>query len=66
MVHRMLILLTSKEKHCLIIDERSHSGGNVYGEINVQKYGAHIFHTSNKGVWNFVNSINVYRVILRN
>ena len=48
-------------KKCLVIDKRSHLGGNVYCEniegINVHKYGAHIFHTSNKDVWNFVNSI---------
>ncbi len=48
-------------KRCLVIDKRSHLGGNVYCEnvegINVHKYGAHIFHTSNKEVWNFVNSI---------
>ncbi len=48
-------------KKCLVIDKRSHLGGNVYCEniegINVHKYGAHIFHTSNKHVWNFVNSI---------
>ena len=48
-------------KKCLVIDKRPHLGGNVYCEnvegINVHKYGAHIFHTSNKDVWNFVNSI---------
>ena len=48
-------------KRCLVIDKRAHLGGNVYCEnvegINVHKYGAHIFHTSNKEVWNFVNSI---------
>lgn len=48
-------------KSCLVIDKRSHLGGNVYCEsiegINVHKYGAHIFHTSNKKVWDFVNSI---------
>jgi UDP-galactopyranose mutase len=48
-------------KKCLVIDKRNHIGGNVYCEniegINVHKYGAHIFHTSNKEVWNFVNSI---------
>ena len=48
-------------KKCLVIDKRNHRGGNVYCEsiegINVHKYGAHIFHTSNKEVWNFVNSI---------
>lgn len=48
-------------KKCLVIDKRFHLGGNVYCEkiegINVHKYGAHIFHTSNKQVWDFVNSI---------
>ena len=48
-------------KSCLVIDKRSHLGGNVYCEntegVNVHKYGAHIFHTSNKAVWDFVNSI---------
>lgn len=47
-------------KTCLVIDCRNHKGGNVYCEeiegIPVHKYGAHIFHTSNKEVWNFVNS----------
>ena len=48
-------------KRCLVIDKRPYLGGNVYCEniegINVHKYGAHIFHTSNKKVWKFVNSI---------
>lgn len=48
-------------KRCLVIDKRLHTGGNIYCErvegINVHKYGAHIFHTSNKKVWDFVNSI---------
>jgi UDP-galactopyranose mutase len=48
-------------KKCLVIDRRSHLGGNIYCEniegINVHKYGAHIFHTSNKVVWDYVNSI---------
>lgn len=48
-------------KTCLVIDKRPHLGGNIYCEtiegINVHKYGAHIFHTSNKEVWNFVNAI---------
>ena len=48
-------------KTCLVIDKRPHLGGNVYCEnvegINVHKYGAHIFHTNNKDVWDFVNSI---------
>ena len=46
-------------KKCLVIDKRNHIGGNIYTEniegINVHKYGAHIFHTSNKKVWDFVN-----------
>ena len=48
-------------KRCLVIDKRNHLGGNIYCEniegINVHKYGAHIFHTSNKKVWEFVNDI---------
>ena len=48
-------------KTCLVIDKRPHLGGNIYCEniegINVHKYGAHIFHTSNKEVWDFVNAI---------
>ncbi len=48
-------------KSCLVIDKRPHKGGNLYCEnvegINVHKYGAHIFHTSNKKVWDFVNGI---------
>lgn len=46
---------------CLVIDKRHHTGGNIFCEqiegINVHKYGAHIFHTSDKEVWDFVNSI---------
>ena len=48
-------------KRCLVIDKRPHAGGNIYCEniegINVHKYGAHIFHTSDKEVWDFINSI---------
>ena len=48
-------------KRCLVIDKRPHLGGNLYCQniagINVHKYGAHIFHTSNAEVWNFVNNI---------
>jgi UDP-galactopyranose mutase len=48
-------------KISLVLDRRPHIGGNIYCEniegINVHKYGAHIFHTSNKKVWDFVNSI---------
>ncbi|WP_290761295.1 UDP-galactopyranose mutase [Fibrobacter sp. UBA4297] len=51
---------TKSGKKCLVIDKRPQLGGNVYCEkiegINVHKYGAHIFHTSNKYVWDFVNS----------
>lgn len=63
-------LATKKGKKCLIIDKRPHLGGNVYcsrthissskgreAVINVHKYGAHIFHTDNKEVWDFANSI---------
>ena len=54
-------LATKKGKRCLVIDKRSHAGGNIYCEniagISVHKYGAHIFHTSDERVWRFVNSI---------
>ena len=47
-------------KKCLVIDKRDHIGGNVYCKkienINVHQYGAHIFHTSNKKIWDYVNS----------
>lgn len=49
-----------KGKKCLVIDKRAHIGGNIYCKniegINVHQYGAHIFHTSNKKIWNYVNS----------
>lgn len=49
-----------RDKKCLIIDKREHAGGNVYCEnvegINVHKYGAHIFHTNDKRIWDYVNS----------
>lgn len=54
-------LANKKGKKCLVIDKRPHLGGNIYCEkkegINIHKYGAHIFHTNNKAVWDFVNSI---------
>ena len=54
-------LAQKQGKKCLVIDKRNHLGGNIFCEniegINVHKYGAHIFHTSNKKVWDFVNSI---------
>lgn len=50
---------TKRGKRCLVIDKRNHIGGNIYTEemdgIQVHKYGAHIFHTSNKEVWDYVN-----------
>ncbi|MDE6416816.1 MAG: UDP-galactopyranose mutase [Duncaniella sp.] len=54
-------LANKQGKRCLVIDKRPHAGGNIYCEeidgINVHKYGAHIFHTSDKKVWDFVNGI---------
>lgn len=48
-------------KSCLVVEKRSEAGGNVYCEniegINVHKYGAHIFHTNDKSIWSFVNSL---------
>lgn len=52
-------ILTELGKKCLVIDKRNELGGNVYCEykdgINIHKYGPHIFHTSNKNVWKFIN-----------
>ena len=52
--------MTKRGKKCLVIERRNHIAGNIYTEniegINVHKYGAHIFHTSNKEVWEYVNS----------
>ena len=51
--------MTKKGKKCLVIEKRNHLGGNIYTEleenINVHKYGAHIFHTNNKEVWQYIN-----------
>ncbi len=51
--------MKGKGKKCLVIDKRSHIGGNCYTEkieeINVHKYGAHIFHTSDKEIWDYIN-----------
>ncbi len=51
--------MTAKGKKCLVIDKRAHIGGNIYTEniegINVHKYGAHIFHTSDENVWKYIN-----------
>lgn len=52
---------TKRGDKCLVIDKRNHIGGNIFTEsiedINVHKYGAHIFHTSNKQIWDYVNSL---------
>ncbi|MBQ8500935.1 MAG: UDP-galactopyranose mutase [Bacteroides sp.] len=52
---------TKAGKRCLVIDKRTHTGGNIYCEdvdgIHVHKYGAHIFHTDNKEVWQYVNNL---------
>lgn len=51
-------------KTCLVIDKRDHIGGNVYTEdiegINVHKYGAHIFHTNDKQIWDYINQFAVF------
>ena len=51
--------MTKKGKRCLVIDKREHIAGNIYCEevdgINVHTYGAHIFHTSDKEIWNYMN-----------
>ena len=51
--------LTQQGKSCLVVEKRNHIGGNVYTEkiedINVHKYGAHIFHTSDKEIWKYIN-----------
>lgn len=57
-------LARKKGKKCFVIDRRPHLGGNIFCEdidgIHVHKYGAHIFHTSDKKVWNFVNSFAAF------
>ncbi len=56
--------MTAKGKKCLVIDKRAHIGGNIYTEeiegINVHKYGAHIFHTSKKEIWDYVNKFATF------
>ncbi len=51
---------TKRGKRCLVVDRRTHTGGNTYCEsiegINVHAYGAHIFHTNDKEIWEYVNS----------
>ena len=52
---------TKQGKRCLVVEKRNHTGGNLYCEniegINVHQYGAHIFHTSNKKVWDYMNEL---------
>lgn len=52
-------LATQAGKKCLVLEKRSHIGGNIYTQevdgIQVHRYGAHIFHTDDKGIWSFVN-----------
>ncbi|MDD4839289.1 MAG: UDP-galactopyranose mutase [Clostridia bacterium] len=55
---------TKRGKKCLVVDKRNHIGGNIYTEniegINVHRYGAHIFHTSNKKVWEYANKFTKF------
>lgn len=55
---------TQRGKKCLVIDKRSHVGGNIYTKeiegIQVHEYGAHIFHTSNQEVWNYINQFATF------
>jgi UDP-galactopyranose mutase len=56
--------LTDRGKKCLVIDKRNHIGGNIYTEkkhnIYIHKYGAHIFHTNNKDVWDYINKFDKF------
>lgn len=55
---------TRRGNHCLVIDKRSHIGGNIYCEhkdgINIHKYGAHIFHTNDEVVWQYINNFTKF------
>ena len=55
---------TKRNKKCLVIDKRSHIGGNIYTKevegIQVHEYGAHIFHTSNQEVWDYINQFATF------
>ena len=56
--------MNKKGKRCLVIEKRSHIAGNIYTKeiegIQVHKYGAHIFHTSNREVWDYVNQFTEF------
>jgi len=60
--------LNKKGFEVLVIDKRNHIGGNIYTEniegINVHKYGAHIFHTSNKQVWDYMNNFATFNIFI--
>ena len=55
---------TKRGKRCLVIDKRSHIGGNIYTEeiegIQVHRYGAHIFHTNQEAIWRYVNQFATF------
>ena len=57
--------LTERGKRCLVVEKRTHIAGNVYDEeidgIRVQRYGAHIFHTANKRVWDYLSRFTAFR-----
>ena len=57
---------TKAGRTCLVIDKRDHIAGNIYTEtiegINVHKYGAHIFHTNHKKVWDYVNNLSLIHI----
>lgn len=58
---------TKRNKKCLVVEKRNHIGGNVYCKningINVHKYGAHIFHTDDKRIWEYVNQFTEFGYI---
>ena len=60
--------LTDMGYKCLVVDKRDHVGGNCYTEnqdnIDIHKYGAHIFHTSNKEVWDYMNKFSEFNSVI--
>ena len=55
-------------KKCLVIERRNHIGGNIFTlemfGINVHKYGAHIFHTDNKKIWEYINEFADFNFVI--